>query len=200
MSTKRIRLYESFRNKRRKLNEAVVQRDNTFLVGGIKVDAKLIKKYISLVKDKTGRDLSDTYSNSELAEELVKWATSTQLDNIDNVPVSAILGGEEEMAQDAVEETDELSYDEEGADEMGDMDMEDEISVEEVEDAPSDVPSDEDDLDLDLDLDSEEADSEEDFEDFEDATDEEEGDIEDEDGDIEEEDEDEGEDDLDLPL
>lgn len=143
--SKHIRTFGSFQGKRRNIkgqetiNETVIQRDSSFIVGGVKVDKKTINAYAKKVKDQTGKDLKSMYSEMEIAEELVKWSVNS-LDNIDNVPVSALMGGEEEMAQDV--DVDAIETD---VDETGEMD--DEVSV---DDAELDTDGD-DSLDLDMD-------------------------------------------------
>ncbi|CAG7580281.1 MAG: hypothetical protein SLAVMIC_00337 [uncultured marine phage] len=134
--SKHIRAFGSFQSKRRNIekkseetetiNETVIQRDNTFIVGGVKVEKKTINSYAKKVKDQTGKDLKSMYSEMEIAEELVKWSVNS-LDNIDNVPVSALMGGEEEMAQD-MEMTDETELDETGELDA-DVDANDELDM-----------------------------------------------------------------------
>lgn len=198
--SKHIRTFESFQGGRRniQINETVIQRDNSFIVGGVRVDKKTISAYAKKVKDQTGKDIKSMYSEMEIAEELVKWSVNS-LDNIDNVPVSALMGGEEEMAQDL----DDMDMDND-VDETGDLDLDtDDVDGEDPIDVDVDMEDedseDTDDGDLDLDLDT---DLDDDFEspsDDEDTDDTDEDTDDTDDLDLDITDEDDGEDE-DLPI
>jgi len=152
--SRHIRTFESFQGKRRNIetvNETVIQRDSSFIVGGIKVDKKTISAYAKKVKDQTSKDIKSMYSEMEIAEELVKWSVNS-LENIDNVPVSALMGGEEEMAQDLDMNDDETSFDETGESD-GEMSMEDDSDAGQSSDDldMNDEESGDEELDLDVD-------------------------------------------------
>ena len=154
--SKHIRTFESFQGIRRNsenesVNETVIQRDSSFIVGGVKVDKKTINAYAKEVKDQTGKDLKSMYSEMEIAEELVKWSVDS-LDNIDNVPVSALMGGEEEMAQDLDDIDSEIELDETGELDDEDLDVDMDLNLDE-DDNEDDNETTEGDEDLDLDLD-----------------------------------------------
>ena len=145
------RNFESFSNKRRNgklnsINEAVVKRDDTFIVGGINVPQKAINAYVRKVKEQTGKDLKSMFSEMEIAQELVLWSVGS-LDNVDNIPVSALLGGDEEMGEDISMDMEDEVVDDEG------LDIDSEISDEEGGEA-----------DLDLEADLEEGGEEDNFE------------------------------------
>jgi len=152
--SRHIRTFESFQGKRRNIetvNETVIQRDSSFIVGGIKVDKKTISAYAKKVKDQTSKDIKSMYSEMEIAEELVKWSVNS-LENIDNVPVSALMGGEEEMAQDLDMNDDETSFDETGESD-GEMSMENDSDAGQSSDDldMNDEESGDEELDLDVD-------------------------------------------------
>lgn len=120
MSNKRIRSYESFRNNR--LNEGASERGDNFAVSS-KLSKSTINKYKKKIKEMTDKNANTFASDIDIASELTDWALS-QLDNIENVPVSILTGGDEETAQDITsDEVDEISI------EDGDM-LNDEISDE----------------------------------------------------------------------
>lgn len=163
---KHIREFRSFQSKRKDIetiNEAVTQRDDTFIVGGIQVDKKTINAYVKKVKDQTGKDLKSMYSEMQIAEELIRWSASN-LDNVDNVPVSALMGGEEEMAE-------EIDMDDESdIDETGDLDIEESDEDIDTEDDNEEGGSDEDidtegDEDFDVDFDEDDFESPEESDD-----------------------------------
>lgn len=201
---KHIREFRSFQSKRKdieSINEAVIQRDDSFIVGGIQVDKKTINAYVKKVKDQTGKDLKSMYSEMQIAEELIRWSASN-LDNVDNIPVSALMGGEEEMAEDI--EDGEMDID---VDETGDIDIDIDVDEGEATESEDDTEGDED-FDADFDEDDfespedteEDGDTEEDetidFGDEDESPEDESGDDTDEEGD-EDTDEDE---DTDLPV
>jgi hypothetical protein len=200
-----IREFKSFQSKRKdieRINEIVTQKDDSFIVGGIQVDKKTVNAYIKKVKDQTGKDLKSMYSEMQIAEELMRWSASN-LSNIDNVPISALMGGEEEMA-DEIDEDGELS----DIDETGDLDIDVEEADVDTEGVDSDVDSDEEDQDADTDGDEDfEVDfNEDDFESPDEGDDTEGDDTEGDDTegddteDTDEEDTDEEDEDTDLPI
>ena len=194
-SFRKNKLNGNFVKENKTVNEAVVKRDDTFIVGGINIPQKTINAYVRKVKDQTGKDLKSMFSEMEIAQELVHWSIES-LDNIDNVPVSALLGGEEEMGEDIDTDTDEEvvddgGFDGEGEDGETDLDLDEEGS----EDDEFESPDLEDDEDIDTDSDEE---IELDLEDIDVDTDEDTDTDEDEELEVDLEDED--EDEPELPI
>lgn len=112
MSKSYIKKFESFQLLKRKFekaNEAVVQFEDKYKVGGIEVAQSLINSYVKKVKQDAGKNLRQLYSDMEIAELLVKYVANTKLD-VDRIPATALLGGtvetEEDMDMDAETSTD----------------------------------------------------------------------------------------------
>jgi hypothetical protein len=80
-------------------NEAVFKtNDNIFKVKvTIDVPKSLVSAISKKVKDVKGPDILDTFSQTEIAEELVKYITQKYL-NVESIPAS-VLTGEEEQEQ-----------------------------------------------------------------------------------------------------
>lgn len=155
--------------------ETVKQVDDIYKVGSINIPQSLINSYVKKVKDETGKNLRQLYSDMEIAEELVKYAVDTHL-NSDDLPVSALLGG-------ADEEGDDLGTDIEPTEE-------EEILSEEPaeEEAPAEEDTDlelDDESEADLDLDEPEAEGGDEFEEPAEGEDDEEAPAEEEGGDEE---------------
>jgi len=95
-----IQTFESYRKDNKHKIEAVVetvkQVDDVYKVGSINIPQSLINSYVKKVKDETNKNLRNSYSDMEIAEELVKYAVDTHL-NSDDLPVSALLGGENDQ-------------------------------------------------------------------------------------------------------
>jgi cobalamin biosynthesis protein CobT len=112
MSKSYIKKFESFQLLKRKFekaNEAVVQFEDKYKVGGIEVAQSLINSYVKKVKQDAGKNLRQLYSDMEIAELLVKYVANTKLD-VDRIPATALLGGtvetEEDMDMDTETSTD----------------------------------------------------------------------------------------------
>lgn len=102
MSANYIKKFESFQIVKRlfdKANENVVQYDDVYRVGGIEVKQSIINSYIKKVKEETGKNLRSLYSDSDIAELLVKYVSNSKLEP-ENIPASALLGGDKEMDTD----------------------------------------------------------------------------------------------------
>ena len=131
-----IRKYESYKKAKKEnrleksIKEAVVMKvDNTFKVKPIAdVTQSLINAYAKKVKEETGKELKDFFSEMDLAEALVKYAIEHGLD-VDNIPSNALLG---ENAESAEDDSTEEEYSEEEVEEETEEEVEEE-SEEEVE-------------------------------------------------------------------
>lgn len=102
MSKRYIKRFESFQDLKRrfeKVNEAVVQFDDKYKVGGIEVSQSLINSYVKKVKTDANRNLRQLYSDMEIAELLVKYVADQKLDP-DKIPATALLGGDPSMEDD----------------------------------------------------------------------------------------------------
>lgn len=90
MTLKYIKTQEEF-----KANESVIKTaDNIFKVKvTVDVPKSLVSAVSKKVKDVKGPDILDTFSQTEIAEELVKYVTQTFL-NIDSIPASVLTGEE----------------------------------------------------------------------------------------------------------
>ena len=128
---------DSFIVENTKTNESVIERDSKFIVGGITIDQSFVNKYVNRVKKDTGKDLYQSYSRQQLAEELVNWMVSKNSD-ADQVPASAILGGADDMesqVSDVSMENEPLNVDDVGITSDEEIESEIEPSVE-IDDEP----------------------------------------------------------------
>tara|TARA_B000000475_G_C15893375_1_gene405427 strand:- start:155 stop:769 length:615 start_codon:yes stop_codon:yes gene_type:complete len=140
-----IRKYESYKKAKKEnrleksIKEAVVMKvDNTFKVKPIAdIPQSLINNYVKKVKEETGKELKDFFSEMDLAEALVKYVIENGLD-VENIPSSALLGENAESAEDdsdvEVEETEEVVDEVEETEEEVEETEEAEEEVEETED------------------------------------------------------------------
>ena len=94
---KHIRNFESYKNRMRRddiIKESVLQVNDIYKVRTmIDIPQSLINAYVKKVKDTTGKNLRQYFGDVDIAEEIVKYITSTQLDN-EKIPGNAILGGQ----------------------------------------------------------------------------------------------------------
>ncbi len=131
-----IRKFESYKKARRenKLNvrESVVMKvDSTFKVKPmVDVTQSLINSYVKKVKEETGKELRDFYSDMDLAEALVKYIMDNKF-SIENIPSNAFLGENAEKAED--DSTSSEYSEEESGSEEGQEETEEEGSEEEEE-------------------------------------------------------------------
>lgn len=79
-----------------KTNESVTPIGDKYLVNGISIPQRVVNAYSKKVKDQTGKDLKQIYSESQIAEELIKYVVDKFLD-VETLPVSALIGGDEEI-------------------------------------------------------------------------------------------------------
>lgn len=97
MSTKFIKTYDEIANLRRGgelLNESVYKVEDNFKVRAtIDVPQSLVNKISKKVKDETGRDTKEIWSDVDLAEAIVQYVYATFL-NEESIPASAITGAE----------------------------------------------------------------------------------------------------------
>lgn len=99
---KHIRNYENHRTNKTNdlaINEKTLNIDNDIMVvANIRIPRSVVNGYIKKVKDLTGQDLKDTFGESVIAEEIVKYI-STAFINVDSIPVNALIGGPDPQAQ-----------------------------------------------------------------------------------------------------
>ena len=177
-----IRKYESYKKAKKEnrleksIKEAVVMKvDNTFKVKPIAdIPQSLINNYVKKVKEETGKELKDFFSEMDLAEALVKYVIENGLD-VENIPSSALLGENAESAEDdsdvEVEETEEVVDEVEETEEEVE---ETEEAEEEVEETEEEVEETEDETEEVVDEVEETEEAEEEVEDTEDEEEEEE--------------------------
>lgn len=101
-----VRNFKSFQSKKRtseNVSESVEVRDDKFIVGGIVVTQTMVNKYKTRIKKETGKDANQFASDKDIAETLTSYLVGKASDDIDSVPLSALLGGEEEMSSEVEE-------------------------------------------------------------------------------------------------
>ena len=99
---KHIKQFESYRVERRRqeiIKEAVLQVNDIYKVKSmIDIPQSLINAYVKKVKDNTGKNLRQFFSDMDIAEEIVKFVAQSGLDS-DKLPATALVGGSQGQAQ-----------------------------------------------------------------------------------------------------
>jgi hypothetical protein len=94
---KHIRTFENYRVKKNRqeiIKEAVLQVNDVYKVKTmIDIPQSLINAYVKKVKDTTGKNLRQFFGDVDIAEEIIKYITTNNL-NIDNIPGGALMGGQ----------------------------------------------------------------------------------------------------------
>ena len=103
---KHIRTFESYKTTKASLKainpeifaevikESVLQIGDIYKVRSmIDIPQSLINSYVKKVKDTTGKNLRQFFGDVDIAEEIIKYVTTTFLD-IDKIPGGAIMGGQ----------------------------------------------------------------------------------------------------------
>ena len=108
---KHIRTFDSYKDIKKKLasvdteiftqamNESVLQVGDLYKVRSmVDIPQSLINSYIKKVKDTTGKNLRQFFGDVEIAEELLKFITISNLD-VEKIPGNALMGGSQAQAQ-----------------------------------------------------------------------------------------------------
>ena len=108
---KYIRTFDSYKDVKKKLtsvdpeiftqamNESVLQVGDLYKVRSmVDIPQSLINSYIKKVKDTTGKNLRQFFGDVEIAEELLKFITISNLD-VDKIPGNALMGGSQAQSQ-----------------------------------------------------------------------------------------------------
>lgn len=108
---KYIRTFDSYKDVKKKLtsvdpeiftqamNESVLQVGDLYKVRSmVDIPQSLINSYIKKVKDTTGKNLRQFFGDVEIAEELLKFITISNLD-VEKIPGNALMGGSQAQAQ-----------------------------------------------------------------------------------------------------
>jgi hypothetical protein len=94
---KHVKAFEKFRiqkNREEIIKESVFQVNDLYKVKTmIDLPQSLINAYVKKVKDTTGKNLRQFFGDVDIAEEIIKYVTTTFLD-IDKIPGGAIMGGQ----------------------------------------------------------------------------------------------------------
>lgn len=94
---KHIRTFENYRVKKNRqeiIKEAVLQVNDIYKVKTmIDIPQSLINAYVKKVKDTTGKNLRQFFGDVDIAEEIVKYINTNNL-NVDNIPGGALMGGQ----------------------------------------------------------------------------------------------------------
>ena len=94
---KHVKAFEKFRiqkNREEIIKESVFQVNDLYKVKTmIDLPHSLINAFVKKVKDTTGKNLRQFFCDVDIAEEIIKYVTTTFLD-IDKIPGGAIMGGQ----------------------------------------------------------------------------------------------------------
>jgi hypothetical protein len=85
--------FNSFKDKKHgsKLNEGVVKIGNAYVVSDVEIPVSLVNAFIKKVKDESGRNLREIFSDNDVAYRLLKYCVENNM-IIDNLPSSIVLG------------------------------------------------------------------------------------------------------------
>jgi hypothetical protein len=113
----RLHTYESFRSGgHRKVNETVLKVGEDYKVKVIHdIPVSMVEEYVQKVKEETGTNPLDNYSEIEIAEEMVRYTLKQSL-LLDQIPVELFVGdseSEEVSEEDAEDEFEEEAEHEE---------------------------------------------------------------------------------------
>ena len=101
---KHVKAFEKFRiqkNREEIIKESVFQVNDLYKVKTmIDLPQSLINAYVKKVKDTTGKNLRQFFGDVDIAEEIIKYVTTTFLD-IDKIPGGAIMGGQTQAQPEA---------------------------------------------------------------------------------------------------
>lgn len=98
-----IKSFTKFQSSK-KINEAVIIRDDEYIVGGITIKQSFINSYVNKVKKETEKNLRQIFSDQEIAEQLVKFLMDEHAGSVEDLPSSALLGTQHEVETDFSEE------------------------------------------------------------------------------------------------
>lgn len=94
---KHIRKFESYRNLKKRqeiIKESVLQVDDIYKVRTmVDIPQSLINAYVKKVKEVTGKNLRQYFGDVDIAEEIVKYITMSQMDS-EKIPANALMGGQ----------------------------------------------------------------------------------------------------------
>ena len=97
---KNIFRFGDFQNKRKGTqitNESVLAFDDHYKIRvPVDIPFSLVKSYMKKIKDETGQDIGQMYSEMELAEEMAKYVSSSYL-NIENIPTNALIPDKQDL-------------------------------------------------------------------------------------------------------
>jgi hypothetical protein len=98
---KHIREFEGFTVKRKLselIKESVMIMGDTYKVRiSAELDQKFINSIVKRVKDNAGTDIRRTFSDSDMAEEIVKYVVSKGLTDPEQIPSSVFIGGQAQV-------------------------------------------------------------------------------------------------------
>lgn len=99
---KHIRTYENYRFERTKneiIKESIEMIDDIYRVRtATDIPQSVINAYVKKVKDSTGKDLRKLIGDVDIAEELLKYVVTNNL-NVDSIPANALTGGAQSQPQ-----------------------------------------------------------------------------------------------------
>jgi hypothetical protein len=100
MSKKNIFRFGEFQNKKngtKMVKETVIPFDDHYRVRlNIEVPFSLVNSYVKKIKEDTGEDIKRLYSESEIAEEIAKYVSTSYL-NIENIPADILAPEKPEL-------------------------------------------------------------------------------------------------------
>lgn len=101
---KNVTEFKEFRGiKRNTLNETVLRMDDVYRVRtSVDIPASLVSAFIKKVKDESGKNIREFYSDMELSEMMADYLKASFM-NIENFPTSIALGTETTGAQPIVQ-------------------------------------------------------------------------------------------------
>jgi len=107
-----IKSFLKFTSNKNKMNEAVIIRDDEYIVGGITIKQSFINSYVNKVKKETEKNLRQIFSDQEIAEQLIKFLIDEHASSVDDISSTALLGTQPEIENNFSSEETELEVEE----------------------------------------------------------------------------------------
>jgi len=81
------------------VTENVISQNDAYeVIKAIQIPKSLVKSYIKKIKDESGQNMTELYGENIIAEKIIDYISTTFM-NIENLPVSILLGSEYETSQ-----------------------------------------------------------------------------------------------------
>jgi hypothetical protein len=81
------------------ITENVISQSDAYeVIKALQIPKSLVKAYIKKIKDESGQNMTELYGENIIAEKIIDYIATNYM-NIENLPVSILLGSEYDSAQ-----------------------------------------------------------------------------------------------------